>query len=111
MGARSRTERGTTCQATSTSLRLFPAITHRARCVAHIRRSRTDGAAPGVPHCAEGARGHNTVMALADALHALLRLSGATYSCVVERDSGRVLAEWGNGGAGPGASEGASPHA
>ena len=34
-------------------------------------------------------------MALADALHALLRLPGATYSCVVERDSGRVLAEVG----------------
>ena len=40
------------------------------------------------------------VMALADALHSLLRLPGATYSCVVERDSGRVLAEVGQGEAG-----------
>jgi hypothetical protein len=64
----------------------------------------------GSPHCAEWARGHNTVMALADALHALLRLSGATYSCVVERDSGRVLAEVGNGEAGSGDSEGVVPY-
>ncbi|HSU12250.1 MAG TPA: hypothetical protein VLK57_23905, partial [Pseudonocardia sp.] len=49
-------------------------------------------------------------MALADALHALLRLSGATYSCVVERDSGRVLAEVGNGEAGSGDSEGVVPY-
>ena len=64
----------------------------------------------GSPHCAEWARGHNTVMALADALHALLRLPGATYSCVVERDSGRVLAEVGNGEAGSGDSEGVVPY-
>ena len=49
-------------------------------------------------------------MALADALHALLRLPGATYSCVVERDSGRVLAEVGNGEAGSGDSEGVVPY-
>ena len=42
------------------------------------------------------------VMALADALHSLLRLPGATYSCVVERDSGRVLAEVGSGEAASG---------
>ncbi len=64
----------------------------------------------GSPHCAEWARGHNTVMALADALQALLRLPGATYSCVVERDSGRVLAEVGNGEAGSGDSEGVVPY-
>jgi hypothetical protein len=49
-------------------------------------------------------------MALADALQALLRLPGATYSCVVERDSGRVLAEVGNGEAGSGDSEGVVPY-
>ena len=46
------------------------------------------------------------VMALADALHTLLRLPGATYACVVERDSGRVLAELGQGEASTGDSEG-----
>lgn len=50
------------------------------------------------------------VMALADALHTLLRLPGATYSCVVERDSGRVLAELGRGEAGAGDSEGVVPY-
>lgn len=50
------------------------------------------------------------VMALADALHSLLRLSGATYSCVVERDSGRVLAEVGQGEAASGDSEGVVPY-
>jgi hypothetical protein len=49
-------------------------------------------------------------MALADALHGLLRLPGATYSCVVERDSGRVLAEAGNGEAGAGDGEGVVPY-
>ena len=46
------------------------------------------------------------VMALADALHTLLRLPGATYACVVERDSGRVLAELGQGEASTGDSQG-----
>ena len=46
------------------------------------------------------------VMALADALNTLLRLPGATYACVVERDSGRVLAELGQGEASTGDSEG-----
>ena len=46
------------------------------------------------------------VIALADALHTLLRLPGATYACVVERDSGRVLAELGQGEASTGDSEG-----
>jgi hypothetical protein len=50
------------------------------------------------------------VMALADALQALLRLPGATYSCVVERDSGRVLAEVGKGEAGAGDAEGVVPY-
>ena len=50
------------------------------------------------------------VMALADALHSLLRLPGATYSCVVERDSGRVLAEVGQGEAASGDSEGVVPY-
>jgi hypothetical protein len=50
------------------------------------------------------------VMALADALQTLLRLPGATYSCVVERDSGRVLAELGRGEAGTGDSEGVVPY-
>ena len=50
------------------------------------------------------------VMALADALHSLLRLPGATYSCVVERDSGRVLAEVGSGEAASGDSEGVVPY-
>jgi hypothetical protein len=50
------------------------------------------------------------VMALADALHSLLRLPGATYSCVVERDSGRVLAELGQGEAATGDSEGVVPY-
>ena len=50
------------------------------------------------------------VMALADALHTLLRLPGATYACVVERDSGRVLAELGQGEAGTGDSEGVVPY-
>jgi hypothetical protein len=50
------------------------------------------------------------VMALADALHSLLRLPGATYSCVVERDSGRVLAEVGQGESASGDSEGVVPY-
>ena len=50
------------------------------------------------------------VMALADALHTLLRLPGATYACVVERDSGRVLAELGQGEASTGDSEGVVPY-
>jgi len=50
------------------------------------------------------------VMALADALQTLLRLPGATYACVVERDSGRVLAELGGGEAGAGDSEGVVPY-
>ena len=50
------------------------------------------------------------VMALADALHSLLRLPGATYSCVVERDSGRVLAEVGQGEAASGDTEGVVPY-
>ena len=50
------------------------------------------------------------VMALADALHSLLRLPGATYSCVVERDSGRVLAEVGSGESASGDSEGVVPY-
>lgn len=50
------------------------------------------------------------VMALADALQTLLRLPGSTYSCVVERDSGRVLAELGSGEAGTGDSEGVVPY-
>ena len=50
------------------------------------------------------------VMALADALHSLLRLPGATYSCVVERDSGRVLAEVGQGETASGDSEGVVPY-
>jgi hypothetical protein len=50
------------------------------------------------------------VMALADALHGLLRLPGATYSCVVERDTGRVLAEAGNGEGGAGDGEGVVPY-
>jgi hypothetical protein len=49
-------------------------------------------------------------MALADALHGLLRLPGATYSCVVERDSGRVLAESGRGESGTGDGEGVVPY-
>jgi len=49
-------------------------------------------------------------MALADALQTLLRLPGATYACVVERDSGRVLAELGGGEAGAGDSEGVVPY-
>ncbi|HEX5813093.1 MAG TPA: hypothetical protein VFY38_13370 [Pseudonocardia sp.] len=49
-------------------------------------------------------------MALADALHSLLRLPGATYSCVVERDSGRVLAEVGQGETASGDSEGVVPY-
>ena len=49
-------------------------------------------------------------MALADALHTLLRSPGATYACVVERDSGRVLAEVGHGEAGTGDSEGVVPY-
>jgi hypothetical protein len=50
------------------------------------------------------------VMALADALHGLLRLPGATYSCVVERDTGRVLAETGRGEGGAGDGEGVVPY-
>jgi hypothetical protein len=50
------------------------------------------------------------VMALADALQTLLRLPGSTYSCVVERDSGRVLAELGRGESGAGDSEGVVPY-
>jgi hypothetical protein len=50
------------------------------------------------------------VMALAEALHSLLRLPGATYSCVVERDSGRVLAEAGRGEDGAGDGEGVVPY-
>jgi hypothetical protein len=49
-------------------------------------------------------------MALAEALEGLLRLPGATYSCVVERDSGRVLAEVGHGEAGAGDPEGVVPY-
>lgn len=49
-------------------------------------------------------------MALADALHGLLRLPGATYSCVVERDTGRVLAEAGHGESGAGDGEGVVPY-
>jgi hypothetical protein len=49
-------------------------------------------------------------MALADTLHGLLQLPGATYACVVERDSGRVLAEAGNGEAGAGDGEGVVPY-
>lgn len=49
-------------------------------------------------------------MALADALQILLRLPGATYACVVERDSGWVLAELGPGEAGAGDSEGVVPY-
>ena len=49
-------------------------------------------------------------MALVDALHGLLHLPGATYSCVVERDTGRVLAEAGDGGAGAGDGEGVVPY-
>lgn len=50
------------------------------------------------------------MMALADALQILLRLPGATYACVVERDSGWVLAELGPGEAGAGDSEGVVPY-
>ena len=49
-------------------------------------------------------------MASADSLHGLLRLPGATYACVVERDSGRVLAEAGNGEGGAGDGEGVVPY-
>ena len=49
-------------------------------------------------------------MALADALHGLLGLPGATYACVVERDSGRLLAEVGRAEGGTGDHEGAVPH-
>jgi hypothetical protein len=49
-------------------------------------------------------------MALADSLHGLLRLPGATYSCVVERDTGRVLAEVGQGEGGAGDGEGVVPY-
>jgi hypothetical protein len=49
-------------------------------------------------------------MALADALHGLLRLPGATYACVVERDSGRVLAEVGRGDGAAGDGEGVVPY-
>jgi hypothetical protein len=49
-------------------------------------------------------------MALADALHGLLRLPGATYACVVERDSGRVLAEAGRGDGAAGDGEGVVPY-
>ena len=49
-------------------------------------------------------------MALADALHGLLRLPGATYSCIVERDTGRVLAEVGQGEGGVGDGEGVVPY-
>src|SRR4051812_22694641 len=77
------------------------------------RRTRAGGsAAPvgGPSGCAACARRHNVVMALADALHGLLRLPGATYSCVVERDFGRVLAEAGNGEGGAGDGEGVVPY-
>lgn len=50
------------------------------------------------------------MVALADALHGLLRLPGATYACVVERDSGRVLAEIGRGEGGAGDGEGVVPN-
>ena len=67
--------------------------------------------AGGVPTgCAEWAWGHNGVMALADTLHGLLRLPGATYACVVERDTGRVLAEVGRGEGGAGDGEGVVPY-
>ncbi len=49
-------------------------------------------------------------MALADALHGLLRLPGATYACVVERDTGRVLVEAGRGEGGAGDGEGVVPY-
>src|SRR3712207_9344868 len=49
-------------------------------------------------------------MALADALHGLLRLPGSTYACVVERDTGRVLAEVGRGDGGAGDAEGVVPY-
>jgi hypothetical protein len=49
-------------------------------------------------------------MALADALTGLLRLPGATYCCVVERDTGRVLAEVGRGEGGAGDGEGVVPY-
>ena len=49
-------------------------------------------------------------MALADTLHGLLRLPGATYACIVERDSGRVLAEAGHGESGAGDGEGVVPY-
>ncbi len=49
-------------------------------------------------------------MAPADALHGLLRLPGATYACVVERDTGRVLAEAGRGEGGAGDAEGVVPY-
>ncbi|MDT7581205.1 MAG: hypothetical protein QOK35_2469, partial [Pseudonocardiales bacterium] len=49
-------------------------------------------------------------MALADTLHSLLRLPGATYACIVERDSGRVLAEAGRGEGGAGDGEGVVPY-
>jgi predicted regulator of Ras-like GTPase activity (Roadblock/LC7/MglB family) len=60
------------------------------------------------PHSCTGplAR-HNVVMVLADALHGLLRLPGATYACVVERDTGRVLVEAGRG---EGDAEGVVPY-
>jgi hypothetical protein len=49
-------------------------------------------------------------MALADALHGLFRLPGATYACVVERDGGRVLAEVGRGEGSAGDGEGVVPY-
>jgi len=49
-------------------------------------------------------------MALADALHGLFRLPGATYACIVERDGGRVLAEVGRGEGSAGDAEGVVPY-
>ena len=78
---------------------------HRA--ASSVRRTACGGVPTG---SAEWARGHNGVMALADTLHGLLRLPGATYACVVERDSGRVLAEAGRGEGGAGDGEGVVPY-
>src|SRR4029079_3101124 len=75
-----------------------------------VHRSGVAGHDRGPADCTAWARRHNMVMALADALQTLLRLPGATYACVVERDSGRVLAELGRGEAGAGGAEGVVPY-
>src|SRR4029079_2217683 len=75
-----------------------------------VHRSGVAGHDRGPADCTAWARRHNMVMALADALQTLLRLPGATYACVVERDSGRVLAELGRGEAGASDSEGVVPY-